>query len=807
MNTKRLLLWTGALLGAGLCLSPATAAAQRRVSDVQVSPPDAQVAVGRTVAFAATAFDATNNPIATATFVWTSSNPRAATIDRDGIATGVGSGVTIISARNGSGSRAKTGQATLQVIVEGGAPQPTAAAAAPAAQPAVQPNALRTPAVAGRPSGAGCAAMDRQPAGSGPPLGLLLQPLRMTLVRSEVVPLSYQAVQGSGDPADKVCILFAVQPGGERVAAVDSFGVVQAGDTGHTVVQLTFPGKPNWAAKQVNVEVRADTVRFRGRELSVAPGAVDTLALVVPAQGGRQVNPVGIFQFLSSDPAKVRVSPVAPIITAVAPGGARITAQSSVYPDIWVSINVHRRVARLVVTPADTIVTLAMAGGMAMSVRPQAADTSTIAEVPMRWVVDDSTVARYDTAAKVLRGLKMGQTTVTVTVPVSRDSTMSRRWRAKVVAGGLAISRPGVRVALGVGERIPVEVKILDDRRQPLETAGRLTWTSSNDSIARVDNGQILGVGMGRARLTARAPWDSTVTAEVFVVGDAIFSALRGGRWDLYMAQRGEGTQPGKVRQLTQDSALESQPAWSPTLMQIAYVVAPSPGSNMFDLYVADADGANARRLTADSALVRSPAFVRPNGDQIVFESARGGKPQLYLINKDGTGRRQLTSGDNPNTQPDVSPDGKKILFVSLRETVPRERHYNVYEMNMDGTGERRLTNSPRPEDSPAYAPDGRSFYYLRDEGGTPATKRVYRQDLTTGAATAVTPVGTFVQAFSLNADGTAIAVTTLQADANGVQTARVSMLNPTTGVMTPVPPAGADRVSSPALRPATPQH
>jgi len=388
--------------------------------------------------------------------------------------------------------------------------------------------------------------------------------------------------------------------------------------------------------------------------------------------------------------------------------------------------------------------------------------------------------------------------------PVARDSVIYRHWRAKVVAGGLAISR--ARLGLGVGERTPIAVQLLDDRRRPIGPATQLTWTSSSDSVARVVDGQILGVGMGHARLTARAPWDSTITTDVYVVGEMVFSALRAGRWDLYMVQRGESGQPLKAHPLTNDSALESQPTWSPTLQQIAYAAAPSPGAGVSDLFVANADGSEPRRLTSDSALVRSPSFVRPAGDQIVFESSRGGKAQLFVINRDGTGRRDLTRGDNPNTQPDVSPDGRKLLFVSLRETAPRERNYDVYEMNLDGTGERRLTTSPRPEDSPAYAADGRSFFYLRDEGGNPPTKRVYHQDLTTGVTTPITPVGVFVQGFSVNADGTILVLTILQADASGAQTSHVALFHVATGEQTPVPPAGVDRIGYPTFRPVTPR-
>ncbi len=794
MDSKRLPLLMGALLGAGLCLSPVTAVAQRRATDVQVSPPDAQVQVGGQAPFVATAYDNANNPIATATFVWSSSNPRAATIDQNGIATGVGPGVTIITARTGSGRYVKSGQATLQVMGEGAQPQPQAAG-----QPAPR---APVPVVAGARGlvGPGCAAADREPAGSGPPVGLMVEPLRVSLVKGESKPLAYRPVQANGDPADRLCVMFAIQPGGEKVAAVDSFGVVMASDTGHAVVQVTVPGK-SFPPMHVAVEVKSDSVRWRTREIAMVPGAVDTLQLVVPAQGNRPINSVGIFQFVSSDTSKLRVAPLTPIVTAVAPGTARVIAQSSLYPDIPVTIRVHRRVARVVGTPTDTLITLAMGAQAAMTARPLAADSSVVEEVPVTWTVSDTTVARYDTVTKVLRGLKMGEIFVRASAPVANDTFRVLSWRVKVIAGGLAISRPGPKVALGVGERVPVEVKLLDDRRQPIETASRLTWTSTADSVARVADGQLTAVGMGRARVTARSVWDSTVTTDVTVVGDLLVYALRNGRWDIYMMEHALGAQPPKVRQLTQDTTIKTSPAWSPTLTQVAYVASPGLNGNS-DLYVLDLETGTQRRLTYDSAVVRSPSFVGPTGGEIAFESSKDGKSQIYVMRTDGTMRRQITRGDATNTQPDVSPDGRKVIYGSMRE-----RNYDIYEMNLDGTGERRLTNSPRPEDSPIYAPDGRSFYYLRDEGGNPLTKRVYRQDLTTGVATPITPVGLFVQAYSPSADGSTLALLTLAADASGVQTARVVLFNVAAGTQTPVVLPGADRIAGPAFRPPTPQH
>jgi uncharacterized protein YjdB len=772
------------LVGVGALLCPASGVAQRRVADVQVSPPDAQVQVGRTAPFVATAFDAAGNPIAEAEFVWTSSNPRVATIDRNGIATGVANGQVVITARAGSGAQAKSGHATL--TVSGGAPAAPAQVQARAALP--------------RGGGRGCAAIAREPPGSGTPAGLVVNPLRLLLIRGEAQALEYRALRADGQPSDPVCIAFSVDPGGERVASVDSLGVVLAsGDTGRAVVRAAVPGRAGWQPKQIAVEVRADSVRFRLHDLSLAPGTTDTLGMFVPAQD-RAIDPAGMFQFVSSDTSRVRVSPIAPIVFAAAPGTATVRAQSALYPDITVVVNVLPRVTRLVAATPDTVLTVAVGGTIVVGVRPVAADTTGAAGVPLRWSLSDTTVARLDAAGGTLRGLKAGEARLTVSAPVARDTSISRRWLVRVVAGGLAISPS--RLGLAVGERAPISVELLDDRRRPVGPAPQLTWTSSNDSVARVVGGEVVGTGIGHARLTARASWDTAATADVFVVGDVIAPEQRNGRWDLYMFLRGD---PSKAHPLTRDTVLESDPAWSPSLTQVGFVASASPAVNRSDLYVAEADGSEARRLTDDSAVVRSPSFVGPNGDQIVFESNRGGRPQLYVINRDGTGRRQLDPGNDPNASPDVSPDGRKVLFVSLRETAPRERHYNVYEVNLDGSGERRLTTSSRPEDSPAHAPDGRSFFYLRDEGGTPPTKRVYRQDLASGEAVAVTPPGVFVRDFSVSADGGTLLLTILRSDVKVLQASYLALFPLATGQLTPFAVPGAERVAAGVFRPPTP--
>jgi len=787
MNTKRLTLLAVASVASALALFPAAAAAQRQaaVTAVQIQPSELQVQVGQTTQAFVQAYDRAGNALISVTsFTWRSNKPGIATVDSNGIVTGHAPGVALITARYGSGRTAHTSDpATVEVMASGVVPQPQAQ---PSAAAAPQAGAAR-----GHALGVGCSAMSRQPPGTGPADGLFVSPQRVKLIKGESAQLEYHTVRGlTGETAEPACVVFTVDAG--RVAQVDSFGLVSSvGDTGHAVLTVNVPGA-RWAPKQITVEVSGDSVQFSERALSLAPGVVDTLELMV-TKDHRRLDPAHTsFQFQSSDSSKVQVSPVAPVITAIAPGIATISATSGFFPNIVTTVTVHPPIQRLIGTPPDTLITLAMQSATTLGVRFYAADTTQVEEIPVHWTLPDSNVARLDTTTLTLRGLKMGDTRIRVAARASRADSIFRSWHVRVVAGGLQIAVP--RFALPVGEQRPLNVQLLDDHRRPLGPATSLTWRTSADSIARVTDGRAVGVAMGHAQLQARSTWDSVVTADAFVVGDMVLPALRAGRWDLLMVQRGD---PPKVRWLTQDSTLKADVAWSPNWTQIAYAAAP-PRTEQFDVIVANADGSDARRLIHDSLPARSPAWIGPAGEQIVFVEGRTAKTQLFVVNRDGTGRRQLTSGDAPSTQPDVSPDGRKVLYVSLRD-----HNYNIYQRNLDGTGVEDHLTTGRVEDSPVYAPDGKSFYFLRVEGGNPPSKRVYTQDLTTGIATPITPAGVYVMSYAVSEDGRILALTVLPPDPQGVS--HLELYDRVAATRTPLTLPGVDRLAAPAFRPAAP--
>ena len=79
-----------------------------------------------------------------------------------------------------------------------------------------------------------------------------------------------------------------------------------------------------------------------------------------------------------------------------------------------------------------------------------------------------------------------------------------------------------------------------------------------------------------------------------------------------------------------------------------------------------------------------------PDGTKIVFQSARDGQPEIYVMNADGSGQTRLTNNSAWDTAPVWSPDGTKILFTSLRDGPMSPA---LYLMNADGSNQTRVTD------------------------------------------------------------------------------------------------------------------
>jgi Tol biopolymer transport system component len=111
--------------------------------------------------------------------------------------------------------------------------------------------------------------------------------------------------------------------------------------------------------------------------------------------------------------------------------------------------------------------------------------------------------------------------------------------------------------------------------------------------------------------------------------------------------------------------------------------------------------------------------------------------PQIFIMNYDGSDVIQITSLQDGACQPDWSPDGSQIVFISpcfeRTDVYPDSR---LYIVNADGTGLTPLLNSDAGDFDPSWSPDGTriAFTSLRD-----GTLQIYVLDLRDNSVTALT--------------------------------------------------------------------
>ncbi len=226
------------------------------------------------------------------------------------------------------------------------------------------------------------------------------------------------------------------------------------------------------------------------------------------------------------------------------------------------------------------------------------------------------------------------------------------------------------------------------------------------------------------------------------------------GEWIVFLSRTQGKTDIHRVRPdgtgLSSLTAYPAQrygrPVWSPDGTKIAFTsnrdadpppqVGPTPVPFFDDvpefpgaaprpeLYVMNADGSDQTRLTFNLFFDGNPTWS-PDSQQIAFQSREDGDHEIHVINVDGSGLTKLTDNDAADVFPAWSPDGRFIAFSSnrpksefgrqLTEAARREyamaaaaTDFEIYIMNSDGSGTFNWTQTTSLWDSiPSWSPDG----------------------------------------------------------------------------------------------------
>jgi WD40-like Beta Propeller Repeat len=166
---------------------------------------------------------------------------------------------------------------------------------------------------------------------------------------------------------------------------------------------------------------------------------------------------------------------------------------------------------------------------------------------------------------------------------------------------------------------------------------------------------------------------------------------------------------------LTNNAAADRSPAFSADGSHIAFV---SDRSGRPDIWVMNWDGSNPHGVTSgDTGSSDSDPAWSPDGTRIVFASSRGGGSHLWIVSLADGGLSQLTTV--AGTSPSWSPDGSKIAYAS---------EGTIRVVGADGADDRQLAYCActGAADSPTWSRDGRYLIFTRDDDAPSTARELY---------------------------------------------------------------------------------
>ena len=295
-----------------------------------------------------------------------------------------------------------------------------------------------------------------------------------------------------------------------------------------------------------------------------------------------------------------------------------------------------------------------------------------------------------------------------------------------------------IQVTSGVRDPIPIAVA-------PFARAAR----DEGLDVADVIQHDLEGSGRFKALPRERMPADPTQVAEVaagtwkasgsdyLVIGRVV--ALEGGNlgaeFDLINTLTGQriagqrfvgsaGALRNAAHRVSDAVYLKILGVRGAFATRVAYVaVDGTPPAQHYQLFVADADGANQHQILESRFPLMSPSWS-PDGQWLAYVSFETKHAAVYVQLLRTGERRQVSARACINGSPEWSPDGHRLALT----LGGKGGNADIYVLDLGSQELTRITDDPAIDTEPVWSPDGRSLYFTSDRAGSPQIYQISAQ-------------------------------------------------------------------------------
>jgi TolB protein len=196
--------------------------------------------------------------------------------------------------------------------------------------------------------------------------------------------------------------------------------------------------------------------------------------------------------------------------------------------------------------------------------------------------------------------------------------------------------------------------------------------------------------------------------------------------YDIYLA-----ADDGKIlKKLTDANGYDAEATVNWNSGKIVYT---SMQSGDLELWTMNSDGSGKKQITKTEGYDGGPVFSR-DGKHIAWRANHPGTPdglkqyrdllgenlttpmkmELFVADADGSHARQITNYGCASFAPTFTPDGQKIIFSSNKHACD-SRKFELYMVNLDGTGLEQITDFGGFTSFPEFSPDGQKLVFASD--------------------------------------------------------------------------------------------